>query len=66
MGDGNADRAADVVGPALEPGESASATVGGEGQSHQGHTDSYEVHKDESGNVTVDKWHHDAKGNWWK
>jgi hypothetical protein len=70
VADANADRVAAALGPDLNPGETVSATIDdARAQTHDGHIDSYEIHKDESGNVTVDKWHHrepaDDKRNWW-
>lgn len=66
MGDGNVERVAEAVGSDLSPGESAGVTIDDSRQTHAGHTDSYEVHKDENGKVTADKWHHDDSGNWWQ
>lgn len=65
MPDGNADALAAALGSDLDPGESVSVTIDHPGQTHHGHTDSYEVRKDDAGNVSVDKWHHDDSGSWW-
>jgi hypothetical protein len=55
--DKHEERAADAIGPSLEPGGSTFGTFDDDRHYHDGHQDTYLVEKDESGEVTAEQYH---------